>query len=449
MDHLTQTNYQELGPIATNHFFDTHYQRTKNQFLKIVNETMIPKEKMENPHILKYLKEQEARACKDEFKYPAFHILPKLHKGLTDLKSRPVVGAVDWFTSPISKILSIHLQDIISVQCGDYLLKRTTDTISRLHNIKKSEISDKSFLVTMDIESLYTNIDIKILEEILQHFDPYLSQLCKFVNENNKFEYLGSVYHQSGGIAMGTNSAPEMANIYLLTLLDTQILQIPEIKSYCRYLDDLFFVWNGSESGLNRLIEKLQVLIPGIQFSFKYSQKMVEFLDLCIVLDKREIHHYTHQKLLNKYAYITPSSCHPLHVFKSWIVAELNRYKSNSSKRIYYQRTKDLFYQRLLDRGYPRSFLNPLFDKHYYVFPQVIAKPKTKTIPFILRYSKRPGIMTLGKLLRKDIHLKSLLPNHRIFISWKKSRSIQDILCQSRLSENQIDHIRDSVSQSL
>jgi hypothetical protein len=449
MKHLQQPIYSKIGPLIDNTFFDTHYQSTKRQFVKLMNEVMIPMEtNSNNTQIIKYLKEQLANGTKEKFKYPAFHALPKLHKGLKDLKSRPVVGAVDWYTTPVSKILSFHLNNIIKDQQAEHLLSRTTDTITRLNQIKRSEITSNSILVTLDIESLYTNIDLSILNEILEHFDPYLKELSMFINNNNKFEYLGDIFKQSNGIAMGTNAAPEMANLYLLTLLDTQLLQIDQIKAYCRFLDDLFFVWNGSESSLDRLISKLQVLIPGIKFTCKKSRKMVEFLDLCIVLDQNEIHYYTHQKLMNKYAYITPSSCHPLHVFKGWIKAELNRYKNNSSRRLYYQRTKELFYQRLLDRGYPRSFLTPIFKTHYYVFPNVTPKEKQKVLPLIIRYSKRPKLISLVKLFHQNAELTNMFPQHKLLVCWKKSRNIQDILCSSRLSKSQEILVKTSVSGS-
>jgi hypothetical protein len=447
MNHLNQDSYKKLGSCNVNKFFDTNYQRTKQQFLHLVETIMIPYETEKgNNQIVKYLKEQFKHGTMNEFSYPAFHVLPKLHKGLSNLTSRPVVGAVDWFTTPVSKILSFHLQKSTQLKNQSHLLKRTTDAIDRLKTLKRNDLGNDSILVTMDIESLYTSIDLSILNEILLHIDPYLQNLCSFINSQNKFEYLGSIYQQDNGIAMGTNAAPEMANLYLLALLDTQMLQIPEIKGYSRYLDDLFFVWNGSESRLNRLFEKLQVLIPGIKFTCQTSKKEIDFLDLHILMDNSQIHHYTHQKLLNKYAYITPKSSHPSHVFKGWIQAELNRYKNNSSRRIYYERTKELFYQRLCDRGYPRRFLNSIFKKHFYVFLVTPPKPKEKTLPFIIRYSKRNGLTTLGQIVHVNPLLKELLPQHKFLTSWKKSPSIKDILCPSRLSQAQTDLINQSVS---
>jgi hypothetical protein len=442
MEHLNQDIYTDIGTVVTK-FFDKNYQQTKNQFISLVQNTMIPIEKENNNlQLLKYLKEQLKKAKNDEYEYPAFHILPKIHKGLENLKSRPIVGAVNWFSTSVSKILSFHLQKCLQTYDQSHLLRRTSDTIDRLNQIKRTDITKNPILVTLDIENLYTNILLEPLEEILEYLNPYFKSLCKFINRNNKFVYMDQIYHQTNGIAMGTNSAPEMANLYLLTLLDTQILACDNIKSYSRYLDDIFFIWNDNEEELILLISKLQLMIPGIRFSYKYSRKKVAFLDLNIIVDNNNIQFFTHQKLMNQYSYITPLSCHPLHTFKGWIIAELNRYKTNSSRRIYYQHTKELFYQRLLDRGYPRKYLTPIFDKHYYVFPSKQPKENKIVIPLIVRYSKRSRLKTLSKIVHENVKLQHMLPNHRFLVCWKRSKSIRDLLCSSKLSVDQVSIVK-------
>jgi hypothetical protein len=51
---------------------------------------------------------------------------------------------------------------------------------------------------------------------------------------------------------------------------------------------------------------------------------------------------------------------------KSFIQTELMRYIRNSSDRSDYAQLKQTFFQRLRDRGYPQSFLTPLFDSISY-----------------------------------------------------------------------------------
>jgi hypothetical protein len=436
MNHLQKNEYSLLGDITPNHFFDRHYQRTKQAFIKLMTETILPHTSTEgNKQIHKYLTEQLTRGKTDKFDYPAFHVLPKLHKGRDPLSSRPIVGAVDWFTTPISKLLSYYLQDTLRNINERCIITKTQDIVQHLQSIPRRTITNNSILVTMDIESLYTNIDLDTLSTILEHYNPFLKTLCDFINQHNCFIYLDQVYKQTNGIAMGTNAAPEMANIYLYVLLDIQMKQLPYITEYSRYLDDAFFIWNGSETSLLNFQHRMQSLIPKLRFSFHHSYKRVPFLDLYITIHDEDIHYYTHQKKLNKYAYITPKSSHPLHTFKGWITAELNRYKNNSSHRIYYERTKELFYDRLTARGYPRLYLNKIFKSHYYIVPTKIKSKDKPILPLIIRYSSRNDINTLPKLLYKNTNLKNLLPTHRIMVTWKKSKSILDMLCHSKLSD--------------
>jgi hypothetical protein len=436
MEHLQKDEYSLLGNVTPTRFFDRHYQRTKQAFIKLMTETILPHTSTRNnKQIHKYLTEQLKRGITDKFEYPAFHVLPKLHKGMAPLSSRPIVGAVDWFTTPISKLLSLYLQDTLKHINEQSIITKTQDIVHRLQSIPRRAITNNSILVTMDIESLYTNIDLDTLSTILEHYDPFLKTLCDFINQHNCFVYLDQIYKQINGIAMGTNAAPEMANLYLYVLLDIQMKQLPFITEYCRYLDDAFFIWNGSKSSLLQFQHRIQSLIPKLRFSFNHSYKLVPFLDLYIAIHDNDIHYYTHQKLLNKYGYITPKSLHPLHTFKGWITAELNRYKNNSSHRIYYERTKEIFYDRLLARGYPRLYLNKIFKHHYYVFPTRATSNDKPVLPLIIRYSSRTGIKTLPKLLYKNTNLMNLLPTHRIMVTWKKSKSILDMLCHSKLSD--------------
>lgn len=447
--HLQSDKYLLVGKHNTTKFFDTGYQESKREFIKLVSKTILPRERsLGHKQIINFLEEQLERAQKDEFQYPAFHVLPKIHKGLTNLSSRPIVGAIDWFTTPISKLLSFYLRELLKSRQVEGMIQNTQDVVSKLQGIRKKDITSRTLLVTMDIESLYTNIKLEYIHEVLLALDPYYKVLAEFINSHNKFTYLDFIYKQTDGIAMGTNAAPEIANVYLVTFLDAQFQELKDYAHhYCRYLDDLFFLWNGSEEQLQIVLDKLQVCIPGIKFATKWSNDSVDFLDLTISKKGDEIHYYTHQKAMNRYGYITPSSTHPLHTFKGWITAELNRYKGNSSHRIYYERTKELFYQRLIERGYPRRFLIPIFAKHYFVFPPKTLKESKPLIPLVLRFSKRKEVVKFSKnllLSNTTESLKRLLPDHRFMVTWKKSRSIFDILCSSRLNTAQIRMLTES-----
>ena len=52
-----------------------------------------------------------------------------------------------------------------------------------------------------------------------------------------------------------------------------------------RFIDDIFFIFVGSEEELLALFNKINNLHPTIQFSFEFSQDEIHFLDLRVYKD--------------------------------------------------------------------------------------------------------------------------------------------------------------------
>jgi hypothetical protein len=96
-----------------------------------------------------------------------------------------------------------------------------------------------------------------------------------------------------------------------------------------------------------------------------------------------------HQKSMNLYLYIPFTSFHTEAMKRSFIQTELMRYIRNCSSREDYLELKRIFFQRLRDRGYPGSFLAPLFnsifysDRRYFLHPasQLMQHPDWNTLP--------------------------------------------------------------------
>jgi hypothetical protein len=141
---------------------------------------------------------------------------------------------------------------------------------------------------------------------------------------------------------------------------------------------------------------------------------------------------------MNKYSYITKSSCHPLATIKGFIKGELIRYSRLSSDVLYFNYTKNLFYSRLLKRGYSRNFLNSIFDSVKFVNPYTQLKSQKDIIPLVLPFTRHPNT---NKVLQRLRHLKigPTLPKHKLMIAYSKRKNISEILCSSSLSKSQIN----------
>ena len=150
---------------------------------------------------------------------PTFYMLPKIHK--PNNPGRPVVSSVnshkeklsayvDEFLRPLAEALKSHIRD-------------TTDFLSRLRNSGK--LPESCILVTLDVSSLYTNIDtdegLAIVEEEIEKTGrsrpsaKTLTCLLEKVLKLNNFTFNDENFIQVKGTAMGTRAAPNFANIYI------------------------------------------------------------------------------------------------------------------------------------------------------------------------------------------------------------------------------------------
>ena len=302
-------------------------------------------------------------------------------------------------------------------------------------------------LLTADITSLYTNIDLNRLYAVLASLDlPDLVPLAQFVCDFNYFTYAGQVYHQTDGIAMGTNCAVHLANIYLGKLLDPIIRSHPNMRFYKRFIDDLFMIWIGPTDVLETFQRDLNALIPGIQFTFSDASHHAVFLDVNIALRSDasghpRIHYWTYQKPLNRYSYITPMSSHPRSTLRGFIFGELKRYARLSSSPILYQFTKDKFYTRLLARGYSRSFLDSIFVPHSWFSRYVPPSAKKEhLLALVLPPTNRIAAHNIHSYVKQRKHsFRDLLPGSEAVMVNTRTPNIMSYLTRSYLTQAQID----------
>ena len=106
----------------------------------------------------------------------------------------------------------------------------------------------------------------------------------------NNFLFNGIHYLQKIGCAMGTTCAPNYVNIFMGKFEKTYIY--PYINQfsnfYCRFIDDIFFIWNGTVIQLQEFIKKLNNRHPAIKFDFKFSKTSIKFLDTPVYKNKEQ-----------------------------------------------------------------------------------------------------------------------------------------------------------------
>lgn len=340
-----------------------------------------------NPHysdaIAKYLHSAvTAKTCV----LPSIYLLIKVHKA-SGLCGRPIVPSTRWLTTPASVVVDHLLQEIVRAANIQHIVK---DTKSFVVELERTVVSTRDgIFVTADIASLYTNIDTEMGLRLVRRFlveqqvncthTELIMDLLTYVMRHSYLAFRDSIFHQRDGTAMGTATAPTYANIVVYMLEQDTIRDMSAtLHLYRRFLDDVFAYID--RAAAPELMHRLNHLHPKLRFDFVVHDSEAAFLDLRIHkgarFDASRIFDLSvHQKKMNLYLYIPYHSFHSAAMKRSFIQTELMRYIRNSSDRGDYVRIKQIFYQRLRDRGYPPSFLLPLFDsifyadRHFFLYP--------------------------------------------------------------------------------
>ena len=123
---------------------------------------------------------------------------------------RPIVAGYNWILTPASIFVGTLLKDFYSKFDG--ILK---DSLSLIKILEKTKFNIDSFLLTVDFESLYTNIPvndaIEMMKKLVFQFQNVISnahfviELLEIVLKNSLMTFDKEYFQQIIGIIMGTN----------------------------------------------------------------------------------------------------------------------------------------------------------------------------------------------------------------------------------------------------
>ena len=253
-------------------------------------------------------------------KTPKMYLLPKIHK--PGNPGRPVVSSIGCHTERISQYVDHHLQPL-NQNLPSYI-KDTTDFLNKLEALPE-ELPENSILVTMDVRSLYTNVPNDEGIEAVKTFlrtrnrpgDGPLSRIIatflRLILTLNNFVFNEENFIQVNGASMGTKCAPTYASLFMGHFEHLNIM--PKIKDYIllyvRYIDDIFFIWKGSEQDLLKFFAEINETHPTIKFDYEFSKNSVNFLDTKVTLSGRRLSTSVYTKPTDRKAYLHRKSYHP------------------------------------------------------------------------------------------------------------------------------------------
>lgn len=320
----------------------------------------------------------------DEFKFmfnphptiATMYALPKIHKKVTPIPGRPIVSGCNNLTQGVSIYLDETLRPFVGTLPS--FLQDTKDTVTRLNQI---HLSPNTFLASLDVESLYTNIQHDLGITAITHFlntrsvylqshNKLILDLLRFVLTKNYFLFNGKFYHQQRGTAMGTTCAPTYANLFLgwwesQTVFSDDLVEFTShILFWGRYIDDILIFWDGTETLFHDFVTVLNSNDIGMRFTSEIHSKSINFLDLTITLTgDGSVHTGVYRKETATNSFLHWDSSHPLPLKRGIPVGQYLRARRNCSDDIGFKSECDKLYRKFIQRGYPKKTLHRAFAR--------------------------------------------------------------------------------------
>lgn len=384
-----------------------------------------------------------------------FYLLPKIHKPPEKWTiphkippGRPIVSDVNSESSNISDYVTSFLTPLANKHPS--YIKNSFDLVQKLKDVK---IPPNSFLVTADIDNLYTNMKHdRTISTIKQSFlqypdykrpDSYLLEILHILLSKNDFEFNNQYYLQTCGCPMGKKIGPAAANIYLLEF-DNQAMNYPlKPLLFFRYLDDIFFIWTYSIPDLLDFEKYLNNLIPGIHLTFTYDTNSVNFLDITI-----SKHYFPDYCSLTTTVFFKPTdthqllhcnSHHPHHTTSGLLKSQLIRFKRLSHNWTSYSNTCKILFHKLQHRGYSWSKMKRTMSDVWSSHSQssssqlqpLLTQSHQRQLHLILPYNKLGTF--LNSQFRYVLNNNHLFKQYKIITAYTNHPNLRKFLIRNRI----------------
>ena len=409
-----------------------------------------------------YLNKLEKKMLKKGARTPLFYGLPKIHNPFTKFPElRPICSGTDSSTFTLSEFLDSFLK--AASRKTKSFIRYSTDFICKT---KDTLIPKNYFLVTLDVKSLYPNIDqeegaeacAEALNTRTNQSIPtaILKRLILLVLRSNTLQFGLRFFHQIKGTAMGTPFAVNFANLFM-NKFETEMLNAYEAihqerpMLWLRFVDDIFFVWTHSETSLNRFISFCdsyssdQSMASTIKFKHRISQSSVEFLDMQITLDKGHLTTSLYGKPIDTHTYLHSTSFHAPSTLLSLpktqfirlrrLCSSLSDYKVQADKFVSFFQKRGFNVKKLLKTALEvqnlerESLLQPKHHQNHQDYPESVVLSLTWHPK--LQFAQSLVKKTYDKFINLYPTLKNTFPARPI-VAFRRTKNLKDILVRAR-----------------
>jgi Reverse transcriptase (RNA-dependent DNA polymerase) len=346
--------------------------------------------------------------------------LPKIHK--KDTPIRPIISQSNCLTYKLHKYIQ-QLLKIGELQIPN-LIKDTTDFLNKI-KLYNDLIKPNTFLVTLDVESLYTNIPLDLgIEYIIEHYSntlkfweffnidikpippTLLKKVLEFTLKSCYFTFNHNYYKQIHGLTMGGASSVQAANIVMFKFFQRFFETHPDCYwDNFRFIDDLFGLWNKTEIELHTFLHTLNSFHPNFKFTLNHSIIEIPFLDVKITKNNNKLQTSLYTKPTDKKLYLNFFSNHPPHTKKSIPFSQLLRLKRIISETSNLNFEINHMINNFRNRNYPECILREAVLRLTFIDRESLLiyknKPKTDKLILILTYENK---YDKNNILRRTFH---------------------------------------------
>ena len=213
-----------------------------------------------------------------------------------------------------------------------------------------------------------------------------------------------------------------------------------------------FLIWVLGLEKLMEFFKWINTLHPRINFTMDYSDAHgpgIPYLDTRVFIKNSKICTTVYTKPCDTHAYLQPTTCHPKHICKNIPHGEAQRLRKICSEEEDYLFHKEQFIKHFEERGYNGEMVREQFNRFDSVnrediipdlevsFDLPSEKSNGRRIPLVLDF--HPSFAGASKSLNKYKHLLDLDPTLKncinkdhLFVSFRKCKTLGDLLVHSR-----------------
>ena len=289
-------------------------------------------------------------------------------------------------------------------------------------------VPDDHVLISLDVTSLYTNIPINLVEQIINEKWPLLENFTTLPKEEfqkalnftlttNFFQFKNNFYKQLDGVAMGSPISSVIAQL-VMEHAEKQIIDSLDfdILFYKRYVDDcLLAIPKGREQ---QILDTFNSFHHKLKFTIEIEENaQINFLDLTLIRENNRIYTKWYTKTVASGRYLNFNSEHHKVHKKNVITAVIDRAIKLTSPK---HRTETIKKAKclLFENNYPQYLVNKIAKKRIHAFYNSIShKNKQNFTNQPTKYFSIPYVNGLSEKIEKifkhhDINITHKSQNH-------------------------------------